>query len=213
MAVNRKLGDLQGNPNNPRRITDAKLRQLAQSLSKFGDLSGVVYNTVSKQLVSGHQRAKALPPDASITITKQYSEPTPTGTVAEGYVNIKGDRYAYRETQWDAATEKAASLSANANAGTWDLPKVALWMEDLKAVDFDLNLTMFDAPEIDMLRYELPVDKTGEGYHARPQVQPSGPYAEAQQQKGMSGGAVEFSEQDFNDLTHTCPRCGFGFNG
>lgn len=143
----RTLSRLVGNPDNPRRITDAKLSQLGKSLARFGDLSGVVYNTTSKQLVGGHQRAKALPQDAAIAITKTYNRPTPTGTVAEGYVSIKDERFAYREVQWDGVTEKAANLSANATFGTFDLPMVADWMKELEGIGFDMALTGFDETE------------------------------------------------------------------
>lgn len=202
----RTLSRLVGNPDNPRRITDAKLSQLGKSLAKFGDLSGVVYNTTSKRLVGGHQRAKALPQDAVIDIAKTYDKPTPTGTVAEGYVSIKDERFAYREVRWDAATEKAANLAANANAGQWDLPKVALWMEDLKAVSFDMSLTMFDLSEIEMLKYDLPQS-------AQSPQSVSETVVESPVQSEQVSRKSEYTSADFDNLAHTCPRCGFGFDG
>lgn len=93
------IKDLNPNPSNPRKISDATLEYLSKSILKHGDLSGFVYNTRSKQLVSGHQRSKVIPPDSKIKIEKKYDPPTPTGTVAEGYVQVGEERFQYREVE------------------------------------------------------------------------------------------------------------------
>lgn len=144
-----KLSDLTPNEKNPRKITDARLEQLKRAIKKFGSLDGFVYNRKSKRLVSGHQRQK-LGADSQITITKKYSKPSRTGTVAEGYVVIDGERFSYRETWWDDATEKAANIAANKGAGEWDLPQLGEWLKELNSfdLDFDISLTMFDDVEL-----------------------------------------------------------------
>lgn len=145
-----KIQDLTKNPNNPRKITEAKQRMLLKALRKFGDLSGIVYNRKSKQLVGGHQRRDVFSPDTPIVIVKKYSRPTKTGTVAEGYIEAKGERFTYREVYWDETTEKAATIAANKGAGEWDPAKLKDWIQDLNSFDinFDLELTMFDPDEI-----------------------------------------------------------------
>lgn len=145
-----RVKDLQHNPHNPRKITDSKLGQLKKALLEFGDLSGIVYNLTTQQLVGGHQRTKLFDVDADIVITKTYEKPTRTGTVAEGYVKLKGERFAYRQVKWDDMREKAANLAANKGAGEFDMETVAAWLKELDGFDvgIDLDLTMFDADEI-----------------------------------------------------------------
>lgn len=140
------LGDLKPNPGNPRSITDSKLTALKKAVSKFGDLGGFVYNVKTKQLVGGHQRAKLFP-KSEIQITKKFEKPTRTGTIAEGYVRIQGERFKYREVAWDSMTEKAAAIAANANAGEWNEELLGGWLSELSKSNFDLNLIMLDAEE------------------------------------------------------------------
>lgn len=141
-----KTNQLAANPDNPRTITDAKLKQLAKALEEFGDLGGFVYNRKSKQLVGGHQRAKLFGA-AEIVIEQNYKKPTRTGTVAEGYAMLKGGRFKYREVYWDSLKEKAANIAANKGAGEWDMPKLGEWFTELKELGLDLDLTMFDEAE------------------------------------------------------------------
>lgn len=47
-------------PRNPRFISDESAAGLAKSLEEFGDLSGIVWNRQTGQLVSGHQRVKQI---------------------------------------------------------------------------------------------------------------------------------------------------------
>ena len=143
----RTLASLRPNPKNPRTITAAKRKQLAAALDKFGDLGGIVFNARSGQLVGGHQRVSAFNAQTPVVITKAYDAPTRTGTVAEGYVVLSGERFSFREVQWDDATEKAANLAANKGAGEFDLSSVSSWLVDLDSEGFDLDLTMFDDDE------------------------------------------------------------------
>lgn len=158
-----KLSSLTPNAKNPRTVTDAKLSQLKKNIEKLGDISGVVFNRKSKQLVCGHQRIKSVD-DVDITITKKYSKPTKTGTVAEGFFIANGEKFSYRETWWDSTTEKAANIAANKGAGEWDLPQLGEWLKELNEfdLDFDMGLTMFDDEEIKNLGLPITV-----GEHTR----------------------------------------------
>ena len=54
--ANAKLADTAGliaDPRNPRMITDKAARGLGFSLAEFGDLSGIVFNLRTQQLVAG----------------------------------------------------------------------------------------------------------------------------------------------------------------
>ena len=115
------LTRLTADENNPRTISAKQLAALRGAMEKFGDLSGVVYNRRTKKLVGGHQRMKWFRTVAQdVVITKKYTKPTRTGTVAEGYIDVQGERYGYREVDWDKKTASTALLAANKHGGDWD---------------------------------------------------------------------------------------------
>lgn len=145
-----KIKDLTPNADNPRTITDAKFNQLKKAIKEFGDLSGIVFNRKTGKLIGGHQRIKALGQGHDIVITKEFSKPTKTGTVAFGFVEIGTDQFPYREVYWTNVKEKAATIAANKNAGEWDMPKLNSWLKELSDfdLDFDVGLTMFDDEEL-----------------------------------------------------------------
>jgi len=177
---------LKHNPENPRVITDSKLAQLDASMREYGDLSGIVFNRRSGNVVGGTQRTKNLSPDAKVVITKNLAR-TKQGTVAWGYVEQDGERWSYREVDWTAAKEKGANLAANKNAGEWDQKRLGDWFKDLGSfdVDFDLNLTMFD--ETERLKF-LPKKKGSDDDESAPA-----------------------EKESASKLVHECPRCGHEF--
>jgi DNA modification methylase len=143
-----RLEDLAPNPDNPRKISDEKLKMLGSALLEFGDLGGIVFNRRTKRLAGGHQRVRVLPAKAEVKLAKTYKTPTRTGTVAEGYVELEGERYRYREVDWDETKEKAANIAANQHGGEFDLPKLSEWLVELDTAGFDLRLTGFDEQEL-----------------------------------------------------------------
>jgi DNA modification methylase len=154
--MGRDISELLPNEQNPRTITAKKSAALQKSLMAFGDLGGVVFNRAlgGGRLVGGHQRIDAFKssPNPQVTIERTYAKPTRTGTVAEGYVDIEGERFAYREVHWpDENLEKAANLAANKSAGEWSMPKVTDWLKDLDTAAFNTDLTMFDHTERESL--------------------------------------------------------------
>lgn len=143
-----RVKDISLNPKNPRKISDSKLAMLKEAINEFGDLGAIIYNRTSKLLVGGHQRLKLVDKSAKIKIEKTYPNPTRTGTVAEGYISINGERFKYREVLWDGAKEKAAAIAANRNAGEWDNDLLGDWIRELETdTSLNLDLTMFDAKE------------------------------------------------------------------
>lgn len=143
--------ELAPSPTNPRIVTEEKLKQLGKAIDAFGDLSGIVFNRITKTIVSGHQRAKVFGPDAKISIEKQYQKATRTGTVAEGSILVSGERYKYREVSWDSVTEKAARLAANRNAGDWNNALLANDLRDISDIGLDPDLSMFSKKERDKI--------------------------------------------------------------
>lgn len=146
--------DLAPNPKNPRTITPEKLAMLKKALHEFGDLGGFVFNRKTKRLVGGHQRAKIFDAKSKVVVEKKYPKPTKTGTVAEGFVELNGERFKYREVLWDEVKEKADNIAANKGAGEWDQATLTEWMKDLGEFGFDLDLTMFDSVERHGFFYE-----------------------------------------------------------
>lgn len=54
------LADLAPADYNPRRISPKAMQGLRASLTRFGELGGIVFNRRTGNLVGGHQRVKAL---------------------------------------------------------------------------------------------------------------------------------------------------------
>lgn len=97
------LDDLRGAPYNPRVITEAASDGLGASMKDLGDISGIVFNRRSGQLVAGHQRVERL---------------RSMGGVMEGdliYVGEGLDRlqFAVRVVDWDDAKERRGNVAAN----------------------------------------------------------------------------------------------------
>jgi hypothetical protein len=145
----KQLKDLKGNPENPRKISAEQLEMLQKSLEEFGDLSGFVYNTRTNQLIGAHQRAQVSPKDSQVYIDRRFDAPTKTGTVAEGYIEINGERHKYREVDVDPQREKAMNIAANKHGGEFDMPKLTEWLHELDAHNYDLGVVGFSAEELD----------------------------------------------------------------
>lgn len=136
---------------NPRKITKDELRMLAKSMAEFGDLSGVVRNRKTDQLVGGHQRLKVFDKSWPIVITARYEQPNSVGTVAEGYIDSPWGRWTYREVDWDEDREKAANLAANKGGGDWDIPKLKPLLVHLEGILPDIEVTGFNLDDLENL--------------------------------------------------------------
>jgi len=150
-----KTNELTPNPANPRTISDEQLERLRLSMKEFGDLSGVVRNQSTGNLVGGHQRVKILA-DAEITVERKFKKPTKQGTVAEGFIEHEGERYVYREVKWNKEKETAAMIAANKQGGEWELPMLKEILSELDTGNFDMGLTGFSADELEELMTAAP---------------------------------------------------------
>ncbi|HBJ75252.1 MAG TPA: hypothetical protein DDY86_07055 [Syntrophaceae bacterium] len=147
-----RVKDLKPAPYNPRTITEEKLAALGKSMREFGDLSGVVMNIQTGNLVGGHQRMKHF--DASWPIKKRPHKDA-IGTVSLGEIETPFGVWSYREVDWPDHKEKAANIAANKHGGGWDNDKLAQLLEEIKVSDIDLDLTGFDACETDQLLKDI----------------------------------------------------------
>lgn len=167
-------------PYNPRKITDKQLQSLKKAMAEFGDLSGIVVNQRSGNVVGGHQRLKNLDPDWPIHARESTDE---TGTVALGHIDTPWGQISYRLVDWSHEKEMAANIAANRHGGDWDMAKLNLVMQELSETDFDIDLTGFDISDFQFmdddqlddadqqnlgdLKYQVIVDCIGEDEQKR----------------------------------------------
>lgn len=140
--------ELKPAPYNPRTITQEGLASLERSMLKYGDLSGIVFNRRSGRLIGGHQRLKAIPKDAHITITQRFDKPTKQRTVAHGTLDLDGELWAYREVDGDEAWEKGANISANLQRARFDEDLLRPIVADLQKAGEDLGTIGFTAKDL-----------------------------------------------------------------
>lgn len=135
--VPKDVSGLKDAPYNPRSIGARAQDGLQFSIEEFGDISGLVFNIRSGNLVAGHQRKRVLRDDAPIE--DFVEEQDPTGTVGFAMVRSGQVRMRLRLVDWDSKKEKAANIAANNAAITGD------WTEDIDSLLMELR---DDAPDI-----------------------------------------------------------------
>jgi len=161
-----KIKDLQPAPWNPRKITDKQLAMLKKSMAEFGDLSGIVRNVKTGNLIGGHQRIKNLDPSWPI-ISKPHTDKT--GTVALGYIETPSGRWQYREVDWPEKKEAAANIAANQQGGEFDLPALREIILTLDTGDFDMELIGFNSHELELMMTAVHVPDDEEGGDHEPE--------------------------------------------
>lgn len=153
----KQLDDLVDNPRNPRFIKDREFEALKQSISKFGDLSSIVFNVRTQQLIGGHMRVKAfraLQGQKRVVIEHRFDVPNRHGTIAIGHVELDGELYKYREVDWSPEWAEAAGIAANHIMGEDNsdlLAQVAYDLKQLENGDDLLALTGLADKEIEKL--------------------------------------------------------------
>lgn len=126
--------------NNPRIISEAEKQDLANWLAELGDLSGIVHDLNSDQIITGNQRSDVFDiNECEIFIAQELDEPDKQGTVALGYVVWRGFKYNYRQVRWTARQCQKASVISNQAGGHWDWEKLLLGYDknDLAEWGFD----------------------------------------------------------------------------
>lgn len=192
MNEERKIGDLKTYHKNPRKMNKEDFELLSSSLKEFGDLSGIVRNNTTGELVGGNQRTnffRQSGADAKVVISHRFAEPTETGTVALGYVLYKGEQYSYREVEWDEDREARANILANKVGGTWDFDTLA------NAFDVDMLLqTGWKASELGFFGGD---DKDGD---------PLAGSAETYLAGNVKQVVLYFSSEEFEDVVTRLDR-------
>lgn len=125
---------------NPRKITKKQLEQLKANIEELGDLSGIVHDLNSDEIISGNQRSKVIDINkCDIQITEKYDKPNQQGTVAWGYVIFEGQKLNYRQVRWDERQREKANITANALGGDWDYDILEDKFDSIDLVDWGLT--------------------------------------------------------------------------
>jgi DNA modification methylase len=155
---------------NPRQITARQLSDLEKWLRELGDLSGIVHDLNSDEVIGGNQRSRVFDINrCEIELTDGPHEPDEQGTVALGWVIWEGKRYAYRQVRWTPEQCEQANVIANKAGGNWDWDILAkeFSTSDLMEWGFDadaLKDLKMDAAALDNLlksKKEPPPDDPG----------------------------------------------------
>ena len=125
---------------NPRRITPKQLEQLKANIQELGDLSGIVHDLNTDEIISGNQRSKVIDINkCEVVLTEKYDNPNPQGTVAWGYVVFEGQKLNYRQVRWDERQREKANITANALGGDWDYDILEDKFDSMDLVDWGLT--------------------------------------------------------------------------
>ncbi len=142
---------------NPRTIKDKQFADLRAWLLELGDLSGIVHDLTSDEVISGNQRMRAIDvAKCEIVLTEGPHDPDAQGTVAHGYVIWQGAKYNYRQVRWDARQCEKANIVANKAGGGWDF--------DTLANEFDMGDLLewgFEAEELGFMAGDDAPDDPG----------------------------------------------------
>lgn len=135
---------LAADPDNPRVITSIALEGLRFSMEDFGDLSGIVFNARTAQLVAGHQRVANLAAGGAMTWTKVDQD--------QGYIEHPktGERFPIRIVDWPFDKQRRANLTANNPHIAGEFTEAAL--EQLRAMEQE---AAYASLRLDALQKEL----------------------------------------------------------
>ena len=130
-----KVNDINPAKYNPRKMNDESRRGLKNSMEKFKDISGIVYNKRTKTLIGGHQRWNEL--------REKYGTNLKINHVKDEFFSIDDSvsnnftGYLMRVVDWDKSEEKVANITANTHtiAGEWDLEVLPTLMEEIYEYD------------------------------------------------------------------------------
>jgi DNA modification methylase len=142
---------------NPRRISEDDLADLRRWLAELGDLSGIVHDLNSDEIIGGNQRGRVFDINqCEIVLVDGPHEPDEQGTVAHGFVLWQGKRYAYRQVRWTPRQCEQANIVANQAGGDWDALILASEFQSADLLEWG-----FEKDELDELLRAAGVDAAG----------------------------------------------------
>lgn len=147
---------------NPRQITEKQFEQLKKELKELGDLSGIIHDLNSDEIIGGNQRSKVFDINkCEIKIENKLSKPDKQGSIAFGYVIWEGCKYAYRQVKWTPKQCEKANIIANRAGGSFDFDILANEFEVPDLLEWGFEESEFIGTESKEKKEELkPYKKT-----------------------------------------------------
>lgn len=106
---------------NPRKITPEEIDMIRKNLIELGDISMIVHDLNSDEIIGGNQRSKIINfNECEKVITDQLKKPDKQGPVGWGYVIWDGMKINYRQVRWTKEQCERANITANSLSGQWD---------------------------------------------------------------------------------------------
>lgn len=147
---------------NPRQITKKQYSDLETWLRELGDLSGIVHDLNSDEIIGGNQRSRILDINACEIMIEEPHEPDEQGTVAQGYAIWEGKKYSYRQVRWTPEQCEKGNIVANKAGGGFDFDILAnqFELQDLLEFGFEkFELGVFPTlPTLDDMKDKHPGD-------------------------------------------------------
>ena len=145
-------------PYNPRRMSDKARKALQTSMEEFNDISGIVWNSRTGNLVSGNHRWENLVEkygQSNIDLRKIKD--------LEGYFAIfsgeKNTGFILREVDWDEDTEKAANITANNEKLQGEFTdSISDILKDLSSSGSRVSKSIFSGLRLDELKLDFGID-------------------------------------------------------
>ena len=101
------ITDLKPAPYNPRVMKDKNKKGLRRSLKEYGDLSGIVFNKTTGNLVTGHNRLAGLKTEFDSAL--RFIERDGRWII----LTPNDDEFPVRVVEWDKSKEIGANITAN----------------------------------------------------------------------------------------------------
>lgn len=117
------------NPRKELTPDDREYHKIKTSIETFGYVDPIIINK-DKTIIGGHQR---------LNVLRDL-----------GYTDID-----VIEIDIDKTKEKALNVALNKISGEWDIDKLGLLLNELKTDNFDLDITGFDADELDGILFNV----------------------------------------------------------
>ena len=117
------------NPRKELTPDDREYQKIKTSIETFGYVDPIIINK-DKTIIGGHQR---------LNVLRDL-----------GYTDID-----VIEIDIDKTKEKALNVALNKISGEWDIDKLGLLLNELKTDNFDLDITGFDADELDGILFNV----------------------------------------------------------
>lgn len=131
---------MKGYSKNSKNTTDQEIEKLKESISVLGDISGIVVDHISKEIICGNQRASIIDINScEIQIIQEFEEPDKFGTVQYGFVKWNGSLINFRSVIWKMEEVELANISSNLMYSRYDYFELAknFTRDIMKASGFD----------------------------------------------------------------------------